>query len=266
MLKFCKKNNLSIPIYFDIVTITKNSQNVVKKTLDSVSNQTYQYINHIIIDGNSTDDTINTIQNFHHQKNLILYKEVPKGISHAFNTGLNKHFGTLVIFLNSGDVLIGENVVEKIVESYLKNEWFWAFGETISVSRKGYLKRYIKQYPQWQQELFFYGNPICHQSTIFSKNILNQVGFYNESLSLGMDYDYNIRASLISEPYLLRFPISYYDTTGVSSRKVFKSFQIQSKLRKKYFSMTKFHNFIIDNICFYKALKRFFMLPIKLFL
>ena len=266
MLEKHQINNRDSPIYFDIITTTKNSDNIIKKTLDSVSHQTYNHINHIIVDGNSTDDTIKIIQEFHHQKNLLFYQEPPKGIANAFNSGLNKHSGKLVLFLNSGDVLVDKSVIEKIVESYLKEKWLWAFGETISVSRKGYLKRHIKQYTQWQQELFLYGNPICHQSTIFSHQLIKQVGFYNEQLKLGMDYDFNIRASFVVQPYLLRFPVSYYDTTGVSSTKVFKSYNIQRKLRKKYFSQSNLRNIVIDTKCFFKAVKRFIMLPIKLYL
>ena len=254
------------PIYFDIITTTKNSDNVIKKTLDSVSNQTYHYINHIIIDGFSTDDTIKNIQDFHHKKNIVIYQESPKGIANAFNIGLKKHSGKLVLFLNSGDILVDKNVIKKIVESYLNEKWLWAFGETISVSRKGYFKRHIKQYPQWQQDLFLYSNPICHQSTIFSRDLIEQVGLYNEELSLEMDYDFNIRASLISEPYLLYFPISYYDTTGVSSIKVFKHYKIHKQLRKKYFPLSRTRNLMIDSICFLKAIKRFMMIPIKLYL
>lgn len=259
-------NNLEKPIFFDIVTISKNSESAIKKTLDSVSHQTYSYINHIIVDGNSTDDTIKIIQDFHHQKNIVIYQEPPKGISNAFNTGLNQHSGELVLFLNSGDAFVDENVIEKIVESYFNKKWLWAFGETISVSRKGYLKRYIKQYNQWQKELFLYGNPICHQSTVYSQKLIKQVGLYKEQLDLGMDYDFNIRASFVEKPYLLRFPISYYDTTGVSSIKVFKSYTILRKLRKKYFPLSNFQNIVIDTKCFFKAIKRFMMLPLKLYL
>lgn len=258
--------NRDRPIYVDVITITKNSHNVIQKTIDSVSNQKYHYINHIIVDGNSTDDSIKIIQEFHHQKNIVFYKEAPKGISNAFNTGLNKYSGGLVLFLNSGDVFVDENVIEKIAESYLNDKWLWAFGETISVSRKGYLKRHIKQYPQWQQELFLYSNPICHQSTIFSQELINKVGLYNEQLSLEMDYDFNVRASLISHPYLLYFPISYYDTTGVSSIQVFKHYRIHKKLRKKYFPLSPIKDFMIDSICYIKAIKRFLMIPIKLYL
>ncbi|MBW4605054.1 MAG: glycosyltransferase [Calothrix sp. FI2-JRJ7] len=250
----------------DIITLTKNSDCFIKSTLLSVSSQSYKHINHIIIDASSQDNTLNTINEFNHEKNIFIYQQLGTGIANAFNNGLDKSSGDLVIFLNSGDIFFDKDVVSKIVDSYLKSNWLWAFGETISVSRKGYLKRYIKQYDSWKQELFLYGNPICHQSTCFSQEILKKLGLYNELVPLEMDYEFNIRASLISQPYLLNFPISYYDTSGVSSVKVFKSFRIHQEIRKQYFPYTPLKNLIISTICLIKTVKRFLMIPIKQYL
>lgn len=250
----------------DIITLTKNSECTINSTLFSVSSQTYKKINHIIIDGKSEDKTINIVNQFNHDKHFFLYQQQGIGIANAFNNGLDESSGDLVIFLNSGDIFFDKDVVSKIVDSYLKYNWLWAFGETISVSRKGYLKRYIKQYDSWKQELFLYGNPICHQSTCFSQEILKKVGLYNELVPLEMDYEFNIRASLISQPYLLYFPISYYDTSGVSSVKVFKSFRIHQEIRKQYFPYTPLKNLIISTICLIKTVKRFLMIPIKQYL
>jgi glycosyltransferase involved in cell wall biosynthesis len=253
-------------IIFDVITTTKNSSASIESTLSSVSSQTYEHINHIIIDGYSSDSTIDIVNHYNHCKNLSIFQEDPLGIANAFNKGLLKSSGDLILFLNSGDRFVDENVVKQLVESYMNNIWLWAFGETISVSRRGYVKRHIKQYKKWDQRLFLYSNPICHQSTIFSQELINKVGLYNEQLSLEMDYDFNVRASLISHPYLLYFPVSYYDTTGVSSIQVFKHYEIHKKLRKKYFPLSHMKNLMIDSIYYILAMKRFLMIPIKLYL
>lgn len=253
-------------IQVDVVTLTKNSSSCILKTLDSVSMQDYKYINHLIIDGHSTDETISLINEYNHQKKVTIFQQNGVGIANAFNAGLMKSSGNLVIFLNSGDTLVNEVVITKIVDSYIKEKWLWAFGETISLSRKQYLKRHIKQYSHWDQNLFLSRNPICHQSTIFSQQLFQKVGFYDERLTLEMDYDFNIRASLIAQPHLLYFPISYYDTTGVSSIKVFKHYRIHRELRKKYFPLSPLNSLITDSLCFLKACMRFIMIPMKIFL
>ncbi len=253
-------------IICNIITIAKNCESNISKTLASVSHQDYNYINHIIIDGKSTDLTLKIVNSFPHTKIFQVYQQNSQGIAAAFNEGLRYVSGDLVLFLNAGDLLVNSQVITQVVESYKNNKWLWACGETISVSNKGYLKRHIKQYTDWRQELFLYSNPICHQSTIFSQELLHKVGSYDEQLYLEADYDFNIRASLIHQPYLLRFPISYYDTTGVSSRKVFKSYSIQRKVRKKYFLLTRNQTLMIDSICMIKVLKRFLIIPFKLYL
>lgn len=250
----------------DVITIARNCEDHIYKTLESVSNQDYSQINHIIIDGKSTDLTVKIVNSFPHTKRCKIYHQQSMGITAAFNEGLSYTSGDLVLFLNAGDLLVNSQVISQVVESYKNNKWLWACGETISVSHKGYLKRHIKQYTHWRQELFLYGNPICHQSTIFSQEIMKKVGSYDEQLYLEADYDFNVRASLISQPHILHFPVSYYDTTGVSSRKVFKSYSIHRKLRKKYFPLTPTRNLIIDSICLIKAMKRFLMIPLKLYL
>ncbi|MBN3908048.1 MAG: glycosyltransferase [Nostoc sp. NMS1] len=256
-------NNL---IEVDVITLTKNSSNCILKTLDSVSTQDYKYINHIIVDGNSTDKTVELINQYSHQKKVIIFQQNGVGIANAFNVGLLKSSGNLVIFLNSGDSLVNEVVITKIVDSYVKEKWLWAFGETISLSQKQYLKRHIKQYTHWDKNLFLSRNPICHQSTIFSQKLIQKVGLYDEQLTLEMDYDFNIRASLIAQPHLLYFPISYYDTTGVSSIKVFKHYRMHREVRKKYFPLSPIDSLKTDIFCFLKACMRFMMIPIKMFL
>ncbi|MBD2522597.1 glycosyltransferase [Nostoc sp. FACHB-133] len=256
-------NNL---IEVDVITLTKNSSNCILKTLDSVSMQDYKYINHIIIDGHSIDETVTLINQYKHEKKITMFQQNGVGIANAFNVGLMKSSGTLLIFLNSGDTLVNKAVITKIVDSYMKQKWLWAFGETISLSRKQYLKRHIKQYSYWNQSLFLSRNPICHQSTIFSQMLIQKVGLYDERLALEMDYDFNIRASLIAQPHLLYFPISYYDTTGISSIKVFKHYKVHRQLRKKYFPLSPINSLKTDSLCFLKACMRFMMIPIKIFL
>src|SRR4051812_2923108 len=95
-------------IQVDVITLTKNSSNCILKTLDSVSMQDYKYINHIIIDGNSADETVDIVNQYNHEKQVTIFQQNGVGIANAFNIGLMKSSGNLVIFLNSGDTLVNE--------------------------------------------------------------------------------------------------------------------------------------------------------------
>jgi glycosyltransferase involved in cell wall biosynthesis len=251
---------------FNVVTIVKNSQKNILRTLQSVSDQSYPYINHIVIYGESIDNTLNSIQSFPHCKNYKIFYQLGNGIANAFNLGLSHCSESLILFLNSGDYLVDDQVIAMIVASYNEKNWPWAFGETISFSKKGRLKRHIKQRSNWQKDLFRYKNVICHQSTIYSTKLVSKIGLYDESLILGMDYDFNIRASLAANPFRLFFPISYYDTSGLSSTKLFQGFEYYRKVRNKYFNLSYKEALLLNITYLLKTTLRFFMLPIKILL
>jgi glycosyltransferase involved in cell wall biosynthesis len=252
--------------YIDVVTITNKIDKALFTTLNNVSQQSYQAINHLIIYRQASIEEVEQLQNFAHQKNLLAYPQQGKGIASAFNNGINYSQGELILFLNSGDTLVDNNVIERVVESYLQDKWMWATGETISVSKNGYLKKHRLQHQAWDQKLFLYGNPVCHQSTFYTRDLIKRVGEYNESLSLEMDYEYNIRANLLSSPTLLYFPIAYYDTTGVSSVRVFKQFNHHRHIRDRYFPLTQLEKLKINTYCLLKSILRLAMVPAKLWL
>jgi len=253
-------------IEVDIVTIANKIDDCLLNTLSNVSNQSYKEINHIIIYRQATSEEIQKIQGFSHSKKLLIYSQNGSGIASAFNNGINQGHGELILFLNSGDSLVAADVIDQIIESYSRERWLWASGETISVTKKKYLKKHRKQHKTWESKLFWYRNPICHQSTIYSRKLVEQVGLYNEHLLMGMDYEYNIRSNLRSSPTLLYFPISYYDTTGISSIKVFEQFINHKQVRDRYFQLPFLKRLKVDAYCLLKAMYRLAMVPVKLWL
>lgn len=250
----------------DVITIASTIDNALFTTLNNVSQQIYKEINHIVIYRQATEAEIDRLENFNHQKNLFFYPEQGKGIASAFNDGIKHTQGELVLFLNSGDTLVANDVIERVATSYARKQWLWATGETISVSKRRFLKKHLKQRQTWSDNLFWYGNPMCHQSTFYSRNLIDKIGLYNESLSIGMDYDYNVRASQVSSPTLLHFPIAYYDTTGMSSIRVFKQFTNYRRLRDRYFKLSTFKRLKIDTYCLLKSCYRLAIIPAKLWL
>ena len=253
-------------IFLDIVTITKDIDEALFTTLNNVSQQSYQFINHIIIYCQSALLDLPKLENFKHQKNFLFYPQQGRGIASAFNNGIDRARGELTLFLNSGDTLVEDNVVTKVMASYTEDQWLWATGETISVSKSKRLKKHRRQHQNWRDSLFFYGNPLCHQSTFYSQALIKRSGLYNESLTMGMDYEYNVRANQLANPFLLYFPVAYYDTTGVSSVKVFQQFFNHRRIRDRYFKLPWLEHFQADLYCFAKAIYRLAMIPAKLWL
>ncbi|MEL6578187.1 MAG: glycosyltransferase [Cyanobacteria bacterium J06621_12] len=253
-------------ISVDIVTIAAKIDDALFTTLDNVSQQHYSQINHVIIYRDASPTELEQLQTYSHNHHLGFYPQSGSGIASAFNEGINHSQGEMILFLNSGDTLITADVIERVVESYAQEQWLWATGETISVSRRKYLKRHCKQPATWHDALFWYGNPVCHQSTFYTQRLIEQIGLYREDLSMGMDYEYNIRANSVVQPALLRFPIAYYDTTGVSSIRVFRQFRNHRRIRDNYFRLSWFKRLKVDIYCLFKSCYRLAMIPAKLLL
>ena len=102
-----------------IITISLNSAKTIDETLSSVSNQTYGNIQHIIIDGGSSDKTLHICKKYSHISKIISEKD--KGVYDAFNKGIKHSTGDIIGFLNSDDTFDNNNSIEQIVNGFEKN-------------------------------------------------------------------------------------------------------------------------------------------------
>ena len=99
-----------------IITATYNSSYTVRDTLECIQNQTYNNIEHIIVDGLSNDGTIDIIRSYPHVATIISEKD--SGIYDAMNKGVALASGDIIGILNSDDIYISNNVLETIVNSF----------------------------------------------------------------------------------------------------------------------------------------------------
>lgn len=98
---------------FSIITVCFNSEKTISQTIESIKNQKFQKYEHIIIDGKSTDNTLNIIQTHQHQR-MQLYSEPDDGLYDAMNKGIKKSVGEYIVFLNSDDFFSNSEVLTKV--------------------------------------------------------------------------------------------------------------------------------------------------------
>jgi glycosyltransferase len=118
-----------------IITVTFNSQDTIKSTIESVINQTYNNIEYIIIDGGSTDATIDIIKRYE-SKIAKWISEKDEGIYDALNKGLRFATGDLVGFLHSDDIYENKNIISQIVNVFNKTNNEIVYGDLIYVYKK----------------------------------------------------------------------------------------------------------------------------------
>ncbi len=164
-----------------IITVTKNSEQYLEKNILSVSKQKYKNYEHIIIDGKSTDRTIDII-NRHKKKIKYFISEKDKGLYDAMNKGIKKSTGDIIGVLNSDDVYYNEtlDIVNRYFNKYKKLDFL--FG---SVNKYKLLHGYYPQKIKWS-----FGFYSTHSIGFFiKKEAHKKVGFYNIKYKYSADYD-----------------------------------------------------------------------------
>ena len=176
-----KKNPL-----ITIITVVFNNKKFLEKTIKSVLGQSYQNIEYIIIDGGSTDGTLNIIKKYNKRINFWV-SENDKGIYDAFNKGLKHATGDLIGFVNSDDILL-KNACKYLVKYYntYKDVDFF-FG---SVKKHWGI---LYGYKPWKIS-YTWGFYTSHSTGFFiKKKLIKTVGLYNTKYKYSADYDYFYR-------------------------------------------------------------------------
>ncbi len=201
---------------FSIVTVCFNAENDITKTIESVLLQSCKDYEYIIIDGASTDSTLDVVKSYAHkfkEKGLsfIINSEPDSGIYDAMNKGIAMATGQWIIFLNAGDVFYNKDVLALVSKENLDSAGV-VYGNTI-FERNGYFRYAVPP----QLEHFKIEMPICHQS-VFVKTILMKDKPFNLKYKICADYDFLIGAYLNNVPFIyVDIPFSIFSFGGISS-------------------------------------------------
>ena len=175
-----------------IITVTYNSGNTIYTTLNSVKSQTWNSIEHIIIDGNSTDNTVEIVNNFPHVSKVIV--ENDDGIYDAMNKGIENSSGDVIGFLNSDDWFFNDNVIEDIVNCFRNNKIDAVYGDLVFVVNENdsQYKRSWKS-EDYKKNSFLSGWVPPHPTFYVKKEIFKKFGVFNKELKFAADYDLMLR-------------------------------------------------------------------------
>lgn len=175
-------------ILLSIITIAKNSESSIQETLESVANNfVSEKIEYIIIDGASTDDTIVHVKESKIFDKITLISEPDRGISDAFNKGINIARGKYLLFLNSDDILF-QNTLKNEVLDYLVSTSDDLLAFDMYLNDRGKMKR-LKP----NTENIYKKMTVFHPSLLMNRESVIKAGRYNENFSLVMDYDLILR-------------------------------------------------------------------------
>jgi len=187
------------------ITITYNAATVVKRTLDSVLQQDYPHITHLIVDGASTDDTLQLVNDYTRQSNdagnghrVLVMSEPDKGIYDAMNKGLrsleNCSGSDYVCFLNAGDFLPASDIARRVAEQ-AQGQPGVLYGNTDIVDDKGHFLRHRRLQPpeQLTWKSFRQGMLVCHQAFYARTDLAICTPYDQEHFRFSADVDWCIR-------------------------------------------------------------------------
>ena len=200
-------------IRFSIITITYNAAKVLQRTLDSVCNQTYEGVEHLIVDGASKDQTLEMAEQYKQQSDasdnnhkVIIQSEPDRGIYDAMNKGLTQTSGDYVVFLNAGDFFPNTNTLEAIVHQCRLNEYpanerpGVLYGNTDIVDGEGHYlhPRRLQPPAELTWKSFRNGMLVCHQA-FYARTDIAKNTQYDTRYRFSADVDWCIRIMRESE-------------------------------------------------------------------
>jgi glycosyltransferase involved in cell wall biosynthesis len=203
------------PPLLSIITINFNNADGLKKTIESVVNQTYTDFEYIIIDGGSTDGSVSLIEQY--QKHIACWvSEADRGIYHAMNKGIQRARGRYLQFLNSGDYLVSPTVTGQMLSgepqcSFLYGNRLREIGEKLHVE-KSYQGRQITLMDMCRSTFY-------HSTAYIHTSMFTKYGLYDEALKIVSDWKFFLIAiGLHNESVVYKdVDMVWFDSTGISS-------------------------------------------------
>lgn len=178
-----------------IVTTVRNGILTIERTIQSVLNQSYRNIQYIIIDGGSTDGTIEVIKKYE-SKIDVWISEPDSGIYDGFNKGISRANGQYVCILNSDDFLYAytiERLVKNIPHQGFEGKLPIIHANMSLIMKTGHeISVYRHNHNAYKNR--FYSMPVNHPATFVPLSVYEQIGNFDSSFRIAGDYDFILRA------------------------------------------------------------------------
>ncbi|GHT31124.1 glycosyl transferase [Bacteroidia bacterium] len=238
---------------FSIITITYNAAQWLEPTILSILSQSYPSIEYLIIDGASSDGTVDIIR--HYEAGIAYWKSEPdKGLYDAMNKGLKKATGDYVWFVNAGDTLDSADIVQQVASLVQKEPTLpdIIYGETIIMDEQGHslgLRR-LKSPDKLTWKSFRMGMLVCHQSFVVK---LELAPLFDMQYRYSSDFDWCIRCMKEADTYLnTRKVLSHFLDGGVSTK------QRKASLKERYRIMCNYYGRVSTNFRHFWFAVRFY--------
>ncbi|CCE22431.1 glycosyltransferase family 2 protein [Methylotuvimicrobium alcaliphilum] len=193
-----------------VITATYNSEKTLQACLESVVSQTaLEHIEHIIVDGRSTDSTLTLVNNYPHVSKVISAKD--RGIYHAFNRGVELATGDVVYFLNSDDCFYDDKVIEQVISEFTSAHQYY-LGAVLCINPNN-----GNSYFTIQQDTTLANRRPCHQGFFCRLEMFEEFGVFNECFNIAADMYLMKKIMQHTKGIVTDRPIAKFSLRGMSS-------------------------------------------------
>ena len=177
-----------------IVTPTYNQGQFIRDTIRSVQNQDYRPLEHIIMDGASSDNTVSILKQYEEDSHNVIVKwvsEKDKGQANAVNKGVKQAQGDIVGWINSDDVYFSKDIISKVVSTFIKHpEIDIIHGDTAIISENGCILMFWC-FPKFDYDKMFFDGKVSNPTVFFRKEIFED-NLINENI-VAKDFEFWLR-------------------------------------------------------------------------
>ena len=232
---------------FTIITVVKNDEKNISKTIDSVISQNLNGFEYIIIDGFSSDNTKSIIEQYNDPR-IKFFSINDNSVYEALNYGIKKSIGEYIVMMHSGDLFYDEDVLYQIDKVIQNSEIITSNCFYYKNDKKKIFRKWIKPFKKLHKLNSY---KVAHTTTIIKKSIFFEVGFYSEKFQISSDTEFILRLLFKNKK------IVYHNLNSVLMKYGGKSTSLKYSLKKIKEDMQIYYQYFKYIFIFFYFLKIF---------
>lgn len=265
MTAYSGKNNEAFNPKVSIITPSYNQGQFIKRTIDSVLSQDYSNIEYIVMDGGSTDNTVDVLKEYNDKITWVSEKD--NGQTHAINKGIQACTGDIIAYLNSDDIYLPDTITKIVNEFNKKPTIDFLYGDFWGIDKYDNILSKVKTIPFDNNILIYDANFICQPASFYRKRLFDMIGLFDESLHFLMDYEFFLRAAKRKANIRL-YPdylsaIRFHDECKTLSDGVHPWNEEKIKIKQSYIRKKTNHPSALKILSLIYRIKRYFLLLLR---